>query len=98
VAPSPSLSTIVSPMAATRTRNRLLVRRRYDADVKTDAVRIVPEARTPIAQVDRNLSVNEIMLELGDGQACPHRTRQAVQAPTTVRGAPTEQDPLLPSV
>jgi len=35
------------------------IRRKYDADFKAGAVRIVQETRKPIAQVARDLGVNE---------------------------------------
>ena len=35
------------------------IRRKYDADFKAGAVRIVAETRKPIAQVARDLGVNE---------------------------------------
>ena len=40
-------------------------RRRFDQDFKEGAVRLVREARKPIAQVDKDLGINEGTLGTG---------------------------------
>lgn len=55
-------------------------RNKYDAEFREGAVRIVEESRKPIAQVARDLGVNEDVGELGEpGPRRPGGSRRAGQ-------------------